>query len=111
VRLEGLGQLNKSIDLIGTRIRCLPACNIVPQPTTLPRAPGLPLTPVKILRSWWTTGYLFSHLLTISFSRRVLITVLSTSKLVQIISFFYTGNFFRVLVVWVATPCDLMDGY
>jgi hypothetical protein len=37
VRLEGLGQLKK-IHLIGTRTRNLPACSIVPQPTTLPRA-------------------------------------------------------------------------
>jgi hypothetical protein len=38
VRLEGLGQF-KEIHLIGTRTRDLPACSIVPQPTTLPRAP------------------------------------------------------------------------
>jgi hypothetical protein len=30
--------IEKSIDLIGTRTRNLPACRIVPQPTTLPRA-------------------------------------------------------------------------
>jgi hypothetical protein len=36
VRLEGLGKL-KCSDLIGNRTRDLPACNIVPQPTTLPR--------------------------------------------------------------------------
>jgi hypothetical protein len=39
VRLEGLGQLKKSNDLIENRIRDLPACNIVPQPTTLPLLP------------------------------------------------------------------------
>jgi hypothetical protein len=38
VRLEGLGQLKKSNDLIRIRSRDLPACSIVPQPTTLPRA-------------------------------------------------------------------------
>jgi hypothetical protein len=38
VRLEELGKL-KNIDLIGTRTRDLLACNILPQPTTLPRAP------------------------------------------------------------------------
>jgi hypothetical protein len=38
VRMEGLGQLKKSNDLeIWTRD--LPDCSIVPQPTTLPRAP------------------------------------------------------------------------
>jgi hypothetical protein len=39
VRPEGLGQLKKSSDLIGDRTRDLPASSIVPQPTTLPRAP------------------------------------------------------------------------
>jgi hypothetical protein len=38
VRLEGLGQWKK-IHLIGIRYRDLPACMILPQPTTLPRAP------------------------------------------------------------------------
>jgi hypothetical protein len=38
VRLEGLSQLKK-IHLIGIRSRDLPSCSIVPQPTTLPRAP------------------------------------------------------------------------
>jgi hypothetical protein len=37
VRLEGLGKLKK-VQLIGSRTRDLPACSIVPQPTTLPRA-------------------------------------------------------------------------
>jgi hypothetical protein len=39
VRLEGLGQLKISNDLIGNRTRDLPACSIVPQQTTLQRAP------------------------------------------------------------------------
>jgi hypothetical protein len=41
VRLEGLGKFGKkkSNNLIGNRTRFLPACSIVPQPTTLPRAP------------------------------------------------------------------------
>jgi hypothetical protein len=38
VRLEGLGQL-KTNDLIRNWTRDLPACSIVPQPTTLPRTP------------------------------------------------------------------------
>jgi hypothetical protein len=38
VRLEGLRQLKK-IHLIVTRTRDLPVCSIVPQPTTLQRAP------------------------------------------------------------------------
>jgi hypothetical protein len=37
VRLEGLGKLKKK-HLIGTRSRDFPACSIVPQSTTLPRA-------------------------------------------------------------------------
>jgi hypothetical protein len=39
VQLEGLGQLKTSTDVIVNRTRDLPACSIVPQPTTLPRAP------------------------------------------------------------------------
>jgi hypothetical protein len=39
VRLEGLGKLKKSTSS-GTRTGDLPACSIMPQPTTLPRAPG-----------------------------------------------------------------------
>jgi hypothetical protein len=35
VQLEGLGKLKKFDDLIKTRIRDLPACIIVPQPTML----------------------------------------------------------------------------
>jgi hypothetical protein len=38
-RLEGLGKLKKSNDLIGNQTRDLPACRIVPQPTTLSRTP------------------------------------------------------------------------
>jgi hypothetical protein len=38
VRLEELGQLKKK-HLIGTRTHDLPACSIVPQPTTPPRVP------------------------------------------------------------------------
>jgi hypothetical protein len=38
-RLEGTGKLKIFNDLIGTRTRYLPACSIVPQPTTLPRDP------------------------------------------------------------------------
>jgi hypothetical protein len=41
VRLEELRQFKKSNELIGNRICDLPACSIVPLPTTLPRAPGL----------------------------------------------------------------------
>jgi hypothetical protein len=38
VQLEGLGKLKKSTSS-GTQTGDLPACSIVPQPTTLPRAP------------------------------------------------------------------------
>jgi hypothetical protein len=37
--LEGLGELKISNELIRNRSRDLPACNIVRQPTTLPRCP------------------------------------------------------------------------
>jgi hypothetical protein len=39
LRLEELGQLKKSNDLIGNRNRDFPACSTVLQPTTLPCAP------------------------------------------------------------------------
>jgi hypothetical protein len=39
VRPEGLGELKELNDSICTRTRYLPACSIVPQLTTLPRAP------------------------------------------------------------------------
>jgi hypothetical protein len=40
VRLEGLGELKNLNDLIVNRTLGLPACSIVPQLTTLPRAPS-----------------------------------------------------------------------
>jgi hypothetical protein len=39
VRLETLSKLKESTDLIRIRTRDLPVCSIVPQPTSLPRAP------------------------------------------------------------------------
>jgi hypothetical protein len=39
VRLEGLGKLRKSNNLIGNRTLDLLTYSLVPQPTTLPRAP------------------------------------------------------------------------
>jgi hypothetical protein len=45
VRLEGLiRSIEKKIHVIGTRTRDLPACGIMPQPTTLPRVPKLHLS-------------------------------------------------------------------
>jgi hypothetical protein len=41
VRLEELGQLKSFNDLNGNRIRHLPAFSVVPQSTTLPRAPAV----------------------------------------------------------------------
>jgi hypothetical protein len=40
VRLEVLRKLKKFNYLNGARTRDLPACNVVPQPTTLPPAPS-----------------------------------------------------------------------
>jgi hypothetical protein len=47
VRLEGLGQLKKSSDLIGNRTRDFPAYSVVPQPTTLPHANRIVASQVK----------------------------------------------------------------
>jgi hypothetical protein len=52
------GQLKKkSNDLIGNRNRGIPACSVVPQPTTLPRAPSVKYI-TKIFNDYWKT---FSH--------------------------------------------------
>jgi hypothetical protein len=40
MRLEGLGKLKESNDLIGNRTSHLSACSIESQATTLQRAPG-----------------------------------------------------------------------
>jgi hypothetical protein len=48
VRLEGLGQLKKKINLIGTRTCDLPICSIVPQPTMLPRVQTIVLAIFKL---------------------------------------------------------------
>jgi hypothetical protein len=42
--------IEKSSDLIGNRTRDLPACSIVQQPTTLPRAPVSPGKVIKVMR-------------------------------------------------------------
>jgi hypothetical protein len=47
VRLGGLGILKKSNEIIGNQTRDLPACSIVPQPTTLPRAPDSNEEPIE----------------------------------------------------------------
>jgi hypothetical protein len=57
VRLEGFGsKLKKKIHLTATRTRDLPACGIVPQPTTLPLAPTFALDKsIKIIFDVLTT--------------------------------------------------------
>jgi hypothetical protein len=53
-----ISSIEKSNDLIGNRTRDLPACSVVPQPTTLQRAPpsgALLLT--NLLCSWDVTPY------------------------------------------------------
>jgi hypothetical protein len=64
VRLEGLGKFKKSTSS-GIRTGDLPTCSIVPQPTTLPRAP------YKILR----THYLFRYVSPLSSWRAQLLSV------------------------------------
>jgi hypothetical protein len=46
---EGLSTLKKYNDIIGNRTRELPACSIVPQSTTLPRAPGVEVNIKKLM--------------------------------------------------------------
>jgi hypothetical protein len=57
VRLEGLGKLKKKIHVIGTRTHDLPACSIVPQPTTLPRASfPFPYSSMYCMLAAWCDG-------------------------------------------------------
>jgi hypothetical protein len=52
-------------DLNGTRIRDLPACSIVPQPTTLPRVPfitGRSVFCENLLQNCWSVNSLTSVL-------------------------------------------------
>jgi hypothetical protein len=54
VRVEGVGKLKKKkINLIGGRSRDIPACSIVLQPTTLPRAPSILSNGIKIFFVWF----------------------------------------------------------
>jgi hypothetical protein len=48
VRLEGLGKLRNFNDLFWNRTRDLPACSILPQPTTIPCSPTY--SEIKIIR-------------------------------------------------------------
>jgi hypothetical protein len=57
VRLGGLGQLKKSSDLIGNGTRDLPDCSVLPQPTTLPRAPRTDIGRNRICRTLAKTTY------------------------------------------------------
>jgi hypothetical protein len=54
VLLEGLGQLKNAMILSGIETRDLTACSIMPQPTTLPRAPRTGLYRVKIRGQLYT---------------------------------------------------------
>jgi hypothetical protein len=62
MRLEGLGKSKKSTSS-GTRTGDLPACSIVPQPSTLPRAPDRLLVTIANLKPFvyynklWTTWH------------------------------------------------------
>jgi hypothetical protein len=61
VRMEGVGKL-KIIRLVGTRTRDIPTCSIVPQPTTLPRAPWeTAVLPSSALN--WSLDLQVNHLL------------------------------------------------
>jgi hypothetical protein len=68
--LKGLGKLKKFNYLIGTPTCDLPACSIVPQPTTLPRAPVLFLW---FLENVWICYFVNTYTsLTHSWSRALL---------------------------------------
>jgi hypothetical protein len=99
VRLEGLGKLRKYTSS-GTRTGDLPACSIVPQPTTLPGATFpvviyrkislsfLPLAPLLgSLPQYWSTG-LITQFLDHSQAVGLLDRVISSSQVLYI----YTGQ-------------------
>jgi hypothetical protein len=56
VRLGGLGKLKK-IHCIGTRTHNLPACSIVLQPTTIPRAPVTRISNKSYLLSYFYSSF------------------------------------------------------
>jgi hypothetical protein len=66
LRMEGLGKLKQFNYFIGNRTRDLPACSIVPQPTTPPKLENLEtnwLTIFKVhLREIWCEGMGWIHL-------------------------------------------------
>jgi hypothetical protein len=60
MRLEGLGKLKKNSTSFGTLTGDLPACSIVPQPTTLPRAPLVTLWNIIISQNFEITPINFT---------------------------------------------------
>jgi hypothetical protein len=56
MRLEGLGKLKRSNDLIGNGNRGLPACCIVPQPATLLSAKNTGSRKRVIFQLWGWEG-------------------------------------------------------
>jgi hypothetical protein len=88
VRLEGLGQLKK-IHLIGTRSRNFPACSIVPQPTTLLRAPDL-IYPHKNIIS--------THRIDTIYWNKILFTCLWPTMLLTFMQCISTRQFVAMLI-------------
>jgi hypothetical protein len=58
VRLKELGKLKKFSDLLGTQTRDLPACNIAPQPSMLPRTPVTIIALIIIIKSIFVLSYI-----------------------------------------------------
>jgi hypothetical protein len=54
--MQRLGKLKEFNSLIGTETRDLPACSVVPQPHTLPRAQQR-VSVAYILPNWKSTGF------------------------------------------------------
>jgi hypothetical protein len=83
VRLEGLGKLKKSNDLIGTRTRYLPTCSIVPQPTTLPRAAFIIIIIIIIIITVITNINQHQSLLSRSLTHTMKVTLLPFLKILN----------------------------
>jgi hypothetical protein len=98
VRLEGLSQLKKSLDLIKNRTRHLLACNLVRQPNTLPRAPNWATHEYDVYRDRTNRGKTLPFLDTKIF--------LELNKLPPDTLRWFWGSHGVDYVFWDITPCS-----
>jgi hypothetical protein len=95
---EALGE-SKS-HLIGTQTRDLPACNIVPQPTTLPRDLSRSEWEAISLQSW-SASDIRNALYRITYKSLKYVITFELSAVVN----------FQIFVFWVTISCSLANEY